>query len=545
MKPFKKNPLNLNPGKNTNLPRNSFDIGYHSVFTSPAGLLLPAYVQDVQPGDYLNLDVKNFTRTMPVNTASFSRLKENTDFYFVPYRLLWHRFNQFYTGVDDTSTSYIAGAGGVPDSLPYITASQIYDILNNPSTLDIHNYKRSEFAQRMLDLLGYSVSNTSATSTLTMYANYKALPTPPTFNPFRLLAYQKIFFDFYRNTDYTANNASCYNVDNTGPGTNIADVTGMFEPRYVQWKKDRLTSVKPSPLSSFSNSSSSIIPQSTEGINNSTFLYRGSNLETAMDGTQLSMSKLRATMAYDRLARLTMLTPKNYESQLKSQFGVEPDNCDYCSVRFLGSFDSDLNIGEVTSTAAGETSSGSKSVLGQLAGKGISSNNKNGVIKASFSEPGVVMGIHYFTPMSEYDSNRIDGFNRKLTRNSYYMPAYDNLGLQPILGSDVAVSPVSPLYINDVQAYQARYLEYKTRVDEVHGLFQSGQSLSAWVMPRTAVLTGAGGIPSSSLYINPKVTNSIFAYAYDGTQSSDQFLCHFKYDATIVRNMSMLGIPSL
>ena len=86
MKPFK-SALNLEQGGHISVPRNSFDMGYHTMFTCPVGLLLPTYVQDVQPDDYLKLDVSNFTRTMPVNTAAFSRMKEITKFFFVPYRL--------------------------------------------------------------------------------------------------------------------------------------------------------------------------------------------------------------------------------------------------------------------------------------------------------------------------------------------------------------------------------------------------------------------------------------------------------------------------
>ena len=189
-------------------------------------------------------------------------------------------------------------------------------------------------------------------------------------------------------------------------------------------------------------------------------------------------------MAYDRLARLTMLSPKTYEAQLKAQFGVTPDNCDYCSVRYLGSYDSTINIGEVTASAAGETGTGSKSVLGQLAGKGISSGERNGIIKANFNEPGIVMGIHHIQPYSEYDSNRLDDFNKKLNRNDFYMPSYDNLGLQPLLRGQAAIPADGNVDINAVVGYQTRYLEYKTRVDEVHGQFQSKRSLSAWCMPR-------------------------------------------------------------
>ena len=224
------------------------------------------------------------------------------------------------------------------------------------------------------------------------YNNANNIPQP-TFNPFRLLAYQRIFFDFYRNTDYTANEPRYYNIDNYAGGTALDFPTAgyIFQPRYSLWYKDRITSVKPSPLAVM-QSTGSVIPFNGEGLpdsNTGIYLSRSSDSTSlALSGSPagVNLSRLRASMAYDRLARLTMLSPKTYEAQLKAQFGVTPDNCDYCSVRYLGSYDSTINIGEVTASAAGETGTGSKSVLGQLAGKGISSEERNGVIKALFTD---------------------------------------------------------------------------------------------------------------------------------------------------------------
>lgn len=553
MKRFK-SPLNLEQGGHISVPRNSFDLGYHTMFTSPAGLLLPTYVQDVQPDDYLKLDVANFTRTMPVNTAAFSRLKEITKFYFVPYRLLWQNFNQFYTGVSDITTSYTPQSG-VPSSLPYLTIDQIITALSN-SYNDIFGIPQAGFVERLLDLCGFPVSNDSAVTTLQMYQNIKqknidASRPQPTFNAFRFLAYQRIFFDFYRNSDYIVNEPRAYNIDNCAGGAAIDAMNAqfMFYPRYSLWHKDRITSVKPTPLV-INQGLSQVGGSNGEGLANPGSYLSHSTTNTGLissvsgSSTTLNISHLRATMAFDRLARLTMLSPKTYEAQLKAQFGVTPDNCDYCSVRYLGSYDSTINIGEVTASAAGQTSSGSKSVLGQLAGKGISQHEVNGVIKAHFNEPGIVMGIHHIQPYSEYDCNRLDDFNKKLNRNDFYMPAYDNLGLQPLLLGQAAIPADGNANINGVVGYQARYLEYKTRVDEVHGQFQSKQSLSAWCMPRTTQLA-AGVIGGNSLYVSPKITDTLFALSYDGKQTSDPFLCHYRYDATIVRNMSMLGVPTL
>ena len=223
----------------------------------------------------------------------------------------------------------------------------------------------AKFVERLLDLCGYPVSNDSSVTTLQMYKYIRdksvaAGKPKPVFNMFRLLAYQRIFFDYYRNTDYTANNPRAYNVDNLagGQGPDTAQFFDMFYPRYAMWHKDRITSVKPSPLAVMQNLSS-VGPINGEGFNTATpdvWLSRTSDYtqlktSTADSDKLVNISRLRATMAYDRLARLTMLSPKTYEAQLKSQFGVTPDNCDYCSVRYLGSYDSTINIGEVTASA--------------------------------------------------------------------------------------------------------------------------------------------------------------------------------------------------
>ena len=41
------------------------------------------------PGDKYKFNVEYFTRTQPVETSAYTRLREYFDFYAVPLRLLW------------------------------------------------------------------------------------------------------------------------------------------------------------------------------------------------------------------------------------------------------------------------------------------------------------------------------------------------------------------------------------------------------------------------------------------------------------------------
>ena len=72
--------------------RNGFDLSQKNSFTAKVGELLPVYHKIALPGDKFNFRVQHVTRTQPVNTAAFTRIREYFDFFFVPYRLLWRYF---------------------------------------------------------------------------------------------------------------------------------------------------------------------------------------------------------------------------------------------------------------------------------------------------------------------------------------------------------------------------------------------------------------------------------------------------------------------
>ena len=62
--------------------RNSFDLSHRNLFTAKVGELLPCAVFEMNPGDTISLDSSYFTRTAPLETAAFTRLRENVQFFF-------------------------------------------------------------------------------------------------------------------------------------------------------------------------------------------------------------------------------------------------------------------------------------------------------------------------------------------------------------------------------------------------------------------------------------------------------------------------------
>ena len=72
-----------------NPKRNGFPLSHRVNFTAKVGEILPVDHFDVIIGDKWRIDLSNYTRTAPADTAAAVVIKEYFDVYFVPYRLTW------------------------------------------------------------------------------------------------------------------------------------------------------------------------------------------------------------------------------------------------------------------------------------------------------------------------------------------------------------------------------------------------------------------------------------------------------------------------
>jgi hypothetical protein len=145
--------------------RSGFDLSNKFAFTAKAGQILPVYWDLVLPGSKFNLKNSHLTRTMPVNTAAYTRIKEYFDWYFVPLRLINKNLNQAIVNMVDQpvqAASLISNKKVVQD-IPFISTKSLYDLvyfINNTSDGDISKYDlngflRSSNAARLLRYLRY------------------------------------------------------------------------------------------------------------------------------------------------------------------------------------------------------------------------------------------------------------------------------------------------------------------------------------------------------------------------------------------------------
>ena len=214
-----------------------------------------------------------FTRTQTLNTAAFARLKQNVDFFFIPYRLLNRQFGNFFsaTKYPTNFVDYAAQskkAQGVTQ-MPYIDLIHLYKSLltfkDSQATQDVVGWSKAKGALRLLDLLGYGSPST--------FTDQPADTEHFNVNPFRLQAYQKVYNDFFRLPLYEPIKPESWSTDSKSyyyaVGSGVAGNPATLELKfggfgtsgvpfadqscddfltlhYANWKKDYYTSIRPS-----------------------------------------------------------------------------------------------------------------------------------------------------------------------------------------------------------------------------------------------------------------------------------------------------------
>ena len=101
-------------------------------------------------------------------------------------------------------------------TLPYFNIIKAAQDLHDSTDKNIFGLPLNNDQVRLFDMLGYGLNSTNISKFYHVLTSFNA-------NPFRLLAYQKVYFDHYRNPLYELNDPSAYNIDSHFGG--IFDLT--------------------------------------------------------------------------------------------------------------------------------------------------------------------------------------------------------------------------------------------------------------------------------------------------------------------------------
>lgn len=605
--------------------RSGFDIGRKNAFTAKVGELLPIYWDISMPGDKYKFNVEYFTRTQPVETSAYTRLREYFDFYAVPLRLLWKSAPSVLTQMQDINQIQALSLTqnlSLGSYLPSLSLYNLFDVLvhlnkslspgNSNSHVNMFGFNRSDLSYKLFNYLGYGNIIETAPSSGTRWwstslikgaegsSNFTQQYIQNTVvNIFPLLAYQKIYQDFFRWSQWEKSNPSSYNVDYfTGVQPSLVSSfpnsasdywksDTMFDLKYCNWNKDMLMGVLPNsqfgdvavidisntegyiPSSVFLKSPNTkaysevattgsynapLTPISLSVINASStnVLPSGSKLQVDLSNLQseFTVLALRQAEALQRWKEISQSGDSDYREQIRKHFGVNLPQALSNMCTYIGGISRNLDISEVVNNNLAVD--GGTAVI---AGKGVGAGD--GSFTYTTNEHCVVMCIYHAVPLLDYTITGQDGQLLVTDAESLPIPEFDNIGMEVLPMTQIFNSPKASIVNLFNAGYNPRYFNWKTKLDVVNGAFTT--TLKSWVSPVTeSLLSGWFGFgygeddvnKNTKVVLNykffkvsPSVLDPIFGVAADSTWDTDQLLVNSYIGCYVARNLSRDGVP--
>lgn len=528
--------------------RSGFDIGRKNAFTAKVGELLPVYWDISMPGDKYKFNVEYFTRTQPVETSAYTRLREYFDFYAVPLRLLWKSAPSVLTQMQDInqlqalSLTQNLSLGTYLPSLPLSTLVTCLSSLNggsnNPghstSLLNLFGFTRGDLSYKLLNYLGYGNIIHSAPSPGQRWwsTSLKRVDGSNEYtqqfiqnnyvNIFPLLTYQKIYQDFFRWSQWEKANPSSYNVDYyTGVQPALVSALPdsasdywksdtMFDLKYCNWNKDMLMGVLPNSqfgdvaVIDLPSSASNVQVADTSGnlypVGTATAMSTG--IATTPIGVHLSSGKVinagtkLSVDLNDIASKFTVLALRQAEALQRWKEISQSGDSDYREqIRKHFGVNLPQSLSNMSTYIGGisrnldisEVVNNNLAAEGDtavIAGKGVGAGN--GSFTYTTDEHCVVMCIYHAVPLLDYSITGQDGQLLVTDAESLPIPEFDNIGMEVLPMVQVFNSPRASIVNLFNAGYNPRYFNWKTKLDVVNGAFTT--TLKSWVSPVTESL---------------------------------------------------------
>lgn len=135
--------------------RNAFDLSHRHMFTAQVGELLPVFTQWVNPNETFKIGYNGKTRTAALNTDAFTRIRENIQYYFVPFQSLWKYFEQQVNNM----TKGEAGQNISKFASSSSEASKITTFLPYISYIDLASWLEIMYKHALQAFTAYSTGN--------------------------------------------------------------------------------------------------------------------------------------------------------------------------------------------------------------------------------------------------------------------------------------------------------------------------------------------------------------------------------------------------
>lgn len=567
-----------------NIQRSKFHRTQSVKFTFNVGEVIPFYVDEVLPGDTFQIKTSKMVRLQTPAVPFMDDLFLDTYYFFVPNRLVWDDWQKFQGENDASSwtpsTTYQVPFIFFPEPNDDVVGNNFNNAVKIKSSDNLYFAPNSVADYMGLPTAAQTISVAGETSVFPFPLPSLDAGSPLAVNALPFRAYCKICNDWFRDENLSdpllIDTGSSYTVGywdsntveidpsliNRNPVPVLKSASLGGAPFKACKYHDYFTSALPSPQKGadvtipidnnngtpyyvsleqggsqyyiIRDSASGALTTSTSQTN---ALQFGNILATG--GLNITINSLRLAFAtqaqYERDAR----GGTRYTEIIRSNFGVVSPDARLQRSEYLGGNHIPINVNQVVQQSGGAGVTGS--FLGDT-GAYSATTDSHGDFIQSFTEHGFVIGVCCVRYPHSYQQG-IERFWLRHNRFDYYMPAFANLGEQPIYLQEIW--PLNNSVWSEANTeyfgYQEAWADYRYKPNRVAGEMRSNipNSLDFWHLADNY----ASRPYLSNAWIREDKSN-VDRVLTVSSKVSNQLLADFYIDNISTRPIPMYSIPA-